>query len=200
MDNVYASLGMIIGGAIVIVTPYIITWIDKRLNKNKEGKNFILNTSIRAKINEVLIEIRAHTGANRVSIIEYHNGNISTNGLPFNFSSMTYESVDYTTKEQILEFQKIPISPISKFLINIHNHPEKYIKIDTDFSDQEIIRLNKLYGIYTNYTFKIGDHIKDGVINISWVFEDITLTEEEIEFILTKIIRIHELMSKMVKH
>jgi hypothetical protein len=191
---------MLIGGTIATVTSYIISWINKRLNKNKEGKNFILNTSIRAKINEVLIEIRAHVRANRVNIIEYHNGNVSTNGLPFNFSSMTYESVDYTTKEQILEFQKIPISPISKFLIDIHNHTEKYIKVGTDFSDQEIIRLNKFHGINTNYTFKIGNHIKDGVINISWVFEDVTLTEEEIEFISIKTIYIHELMSKMIQH
>ena len=200
MDNIYTSLGMLIGGTIATVTSYIISWINKRLNKNKEGKNFILNTSIRAKINEVLIEIRAHVRANRVNIIEYHNGNVSTNGLPFNFSSMTYESVDYTTKEQILEFQKIPISPISKFLIDIHNHTEKYIKVGTDFSDQEIIRLNKFHGINTNYTFKIGNHIKDGVINISWVFEDVTLTEEEIEFISIKTIYIHELMSKMIQH
>ena len=200
MDSMYTSLGMLIGGAIATMTPYIISWINKKLNKNKEGHSFIQNTDIRAKINEVLIEIRAYVGSNRVSIIEYHNGNISTNGLPFNYSSMTYESVDYTTKGQILDFQKIPISPICKLLIDIHNCKQSYLKIGPEFPDQEIIRLNKFYGINTNYTFKIGDHIKDGVVNVSWVFEDITLSEEEIEFIVIKIKYIQDLMSKMIKH
>lgn len=200
MDNIYTSLGMLLGGAIATITPYIITWINKKLKRDKEGKSFILNTNIRAKINEVLIEIRAHVGANRVSIIEYHNGNVSTNGLPFNYSSMTYESVDFTTKEQIIDFQKIPISPISKLLIDIHNCNKTYLKIGPDFSDEEVIKLNKFYGITTNYSFKIGDHIKDGVINVSWVFEDTTLSEEEIEFISIRARHIQDLMSKMVKH
>lgn len=196
----YTSLGMLIGGAVATITPYIISWINKKLNKNKEGYSFIQNTDIRAKINEVLIEIRAYVGSNRVNIIEYHNGNISTNGLPFNYSSMTYESVDYTTKSQILDLQKIPISPICKLLIDIHNCKQSYFKIGPDFPDQEIIRLNKFYGIITNYTFKIGNHIKDGVVNISWVFEDMTLSEEEIEFIIIKIKYIQDLMSKMIKY
>jgi hypothetical protein len=35
---------------------------------------------------------------------------------------------------------------------------------------------------------------------VSWVFEDITLSEEEIEFIVIKIKYIQDLMSKMIKH
>ena len=200
MDNVYTSMGMLLGGFLATITPYIISWGNKKINKNKEGNSFIQNTNIRAKINETLIEIRAYTGANKINIIEDHNGNVSTNGLPFNYSSMTYESVDYTTKEQIIDFQKIPISPISKLLIDIHNCKNDYLRIGPDFKDLEIIKLNKFYGITTNYTFKIGDHIKDGVINISWIHENIILPQEELEFVIIKVRHIQDLMSKMVKH
>jgi len=200
VDNIYTSIGMLLGGFLATITPYIISWGNKKINKHKEGRSFIQNTNIRAKINETLIEIRAYTEANKVSIIEYHNGNVSTNGLPFNYSSMTYESVDYTTREQILDFQKIPISPISKLLIDIHNCKNNHLRIGPDFQDPEIIKLNKYYGITTNYTFKIGDHIKDGVVNISWIHEDIILSEEELGFVIVKIKHIQDLMSKMVKH
>ena len=188
------------GGLLAVITPYVVNWVNKKKYKIKQGQSFIQNTNIRAKINEVLIEIRAHTGANKVNVIEYHNGNVSTNGLPFNYSSMTYESVDYTTREQILDFQKVPISPISKILIDIHNCKKQYIRVGPDFSDTDILGLNKFYGITTNYTIKIGDHIKDGVVNISWVHENVLLSDEDIEFVLIKVKHIQDLMDKMIKH
>lgn len=200
MSEFYTSLGMLIGGALATVTPYIITWIKDKLNKNKQGHSFIQNTILRTKINETLIEIRAYVGANKANIVEYHNGVVSTNGLPFNYSSMTYESVDYTTKETMMDFQKIPISPISKLLIDIHNCNKGYLRIGNDYPDQKIVTLNKYYGNETNYIFKIGDHIKDGVVNVSWVHEDTVITDEELYFIILKVQYINDLMKKMIKY
>jgi len=200
MNEFYTSLGMLIGGALATATPYIINWLKAHLNKNKEGNSFLQNTTTRAKINEALIEIRAHVGANRVSLVEFHNGNISTNGLPFNYSSMTYETVDFTTKEAMMSSQKLPISPISKLLLDIHSCKNTHLRIGPDFPDEKIVTLNKYYGIETNYIFKIGNHIKDGIINVSWIYEDTVLTDEEVEFISLKVKYIHELMSKMLKY
>lgn len=200
MQEFYTSLGMLLGGMLATLTPYIVKWVKSRVDKEKEGKSFIQNTSYRAKINEALIEIRAYVGANRVSIVEYHNGIVSTNGLPFNYSSVTYENVDFTTREIMMDQQKLPISPVSKLLLDIHNCTKNYIRIGSDFKDQKIVTMNKYYGIETNYIFKIGNHIKDGIVNVSWVHEDAALTDEEIEFISLKVKYIHEIMKKMIKY
>ena len=119
MNEFYTSLGMLIGGALATVTPSVVKSLKKYLDRDKDGKSFIQNTTYRAKINEALIEIRAYVGSNRVSITEYHNGIVSTNGLPFNYSSVTYENVDYTTREIMMDQQKLPISPVSKLLLKI---------------------------------------------------------------------------------
>lgn len=200
MQEFYTSLGMLLGGMLATLTPYIVKWVKSRVDKEKEGKSFIQNTSYRAKINEALIEIRAYVGANRVSIVEYHNGIVSTNGLPFNYSSVTYENVDFTTREIMMDQQKLPISPVSKLLLDIHNCTKNYLRIGPDFKDQKIVTMNKYYGIETNYIFKIGNHIKDGIVNVSWVHEDAALTDEEIEFISLKVKYIHEIMKKMIKY
>ena len=60
--------------------------------------------------------------------------------------------------------------------------------------------MNKYYGVETNYIFKIGNHIKDGIVNVSWVHEDTVLTDEEVEFISLKVKYIHEIMKKMIKY
>ena len=69
------ALGVIAGGFIATVTPYIVAWIKKVLYKGEEAKSFLHNTEYRVKINEVLVEIRTAVHANRVAIVEYHNGN-----------------------------------------------------------------------------------------------------------------------------
>ena len=200
MNEFYTSLGMLIGGALATVTPYMVRSLKKYLDRDKDGKSFIQNTTYRAKINEALIEIRAYVGSNRVSITEYHNGIVSTNGLPFNYSSVTYENVDYTTREIMMDQQKLPISPMAKLLLDIHNCVKNYLRIGPDFHDSKIVSMNKYYGVETNYIFKIGNHIKDGIVNVSWVHEDAVLTDEEIEFISLKVKYIHEIMKKMIKY
>jgi hypothetical protein len=200
MEQLFSSLGVFVGAVLATITPFIVTYIKNKLHKNKEGKYFVQNTEIRSKINEILIEIRALVGANRVSIIEYHNGIVSTSGLPFNYASMTYESTDFVTKESIMSFQKIPTSPISKLLMSIHNCKNSYLRVGPDYSDNNIVLFNKFYGVETSYIFKISDHIKDGILTVNWVHEDTELDEDEIEQIVLKTKYIQQMMNKMNKY
>ena len=201
MEQLLSSLGVFVGAILATITPFIVSFVKRKLNKNKEAKYFVENTEIRSKIHEVLVEIRALVGANRVNIIEYHNGIVSTSGLPFNYASMTYESVDFTTKESIMSFQKIPTSPISKLLMSIHNCKNQFLRIGSDYPDTNIILFNKFYGVETNYIFKISDHIKDGILTVNWVHEaDIELDEDEIQQIILKVRYIYQMMNKMNKY
>lgn len=200
-DEILKALGIVGGGVAATLAPYIAAWINKKFKKDEEAKIFIHNTEYRALINEVLVEIRATVGANRVSIIEYHNGNVAINGLPFNYSSMTYEKSDNTTREILLNYQKVPISPICELLLDLHNSQEGYVRVGQDYQRESVVELGNYYGVKTSYIFRIGNHIKYGTVHVSWVNdEEATLTEEELNIVHLKVLYINELMNKMKKH
>lgn len=194
------ALGVIAGGFIATVTPYIATWIKKRLYKGEEAKSFVHNTEYRVKINEALVELRTVVEANRVAIIEYHNGNTAINGLPFNYASMTYEKDDLTTKEIMMNFQKVPISPTCELLLDVHNSEQGYTRVGADYKFKDVVEFYKYYGVESAYVFRIGDHIKYGTLQLMWINEDVTLTAEELQQIHYKVMYINELMNKMKKH
>jgi len=199
-DDILKSLGIVSGAVIATVAPYVATWIQKKRSKNQEASIFIHNTEYRSYINDILIEIRASVGANRVALVEYHNGSVAINGLPFNYASMTYEKTDNTTKDMMLAYQKVPISPISELLLEIHHSKEGYVRVGQDYKQEGIIKLNRYYGAETTYMFRIGDHVKHGTISLTWVSEDKTLTEDEIEDLQLKVMYVGELTDKMKKH
>lgn len=198
--DILKSLGVIAGGVIATVTPYVVAWAKKRFNNNEEAKSFIHNAEYRVQINEVLVEIRTIVGANRVCIVEYHNGNAAINGLPFNYASMTYEKADQTTREMMMSFQKVPISPTCELLLDVHNSDQGYVRVGTDYKHKDVVEFNRYYGVESAYIFRIGDHIKYGTIQLMWIGEDVTLDSEEIEEVHYKIMYINELMKKMKKH
>lgn len=198
--EILKALGIVAGGILATVAPYVATWIKSKWSKNEEANSFIHNTEYRVQINEVLVEIRAIVGANRVSIIEYHNGNAAINGLPFNYASMTYEKDDQTTREMMMNFQKVPISPTCELLLDVHNTEQGYVRVGRDYKHKDVVEFNRYYGIESAYIFRIGDHIKYGTVQLMWIGDDITLEPEEVEQVHYKVMYINELMKKMKKH
>jgi len=198
--EILKNIGVMLGGIIAAIAPYVVKWLSKRLKKDEEGKDFLSNTQCRTWINEALVDIRATVGANRVSLVEYHNGNTTINGLPFNYASMTYEKTDSTTKDLLTTYQKIPISQLCEVLLEIHNSLDGYIKIGQDYANKTIVELNNYYGVETMYVFRIGSHIKYGTVHLMWINEDPELTEEDLDKVHFKVMYINDLMSRMKKH
>ena len=198
--EILKTLGIIGGAAIATIAPYIGTWINKKFKKDTEAETFIYNTEHRALINEVLVEIRTIIGANRVAIVEYHNGNAAINGLPFNYCSMTYEKSDTTTREIMLNYQKVPLSPVCELLLEVHNSKDGYVRVGQDYKEDSVVELSNYYGIKSSYIFRIGDHIKYGTVHVMWVNDDHMLTENQLELLHLKVMYINELMKKMKKH
>jgi len=199
-QDLLKALGIILGGILATVAPYIATWVKKRFAKDAEAKSFLHNAEYRVKINEVLVEVRALTGANRVAVMEYHNGNAAMNGLPFNYASMTYEKTDQTTRDMMPSFQKMPISALCEVLLDVHNSQKGYVKVNENYKYEDAVEVQKYYGIDTSYIFRIGNHIKHGTVHIMWINENPELQEEELEIIHYKVMYINELMEKMKKH
>ena len=198
--EILKALGVIIGGIVATVTPYTVTWLRKRFAKADEAKSFIHNTEHRVKINEVLVELRAITGANRVAIVEYHNGSTAINGLPFNYASMTYEKTDQTTREMLMNFQKIPISSISELLLDVHAAENGVVKVNEEYKYKDVIEFHRYYGVETTYNFRIGNHIKYGTVHIMWINEDVSLSQDMLDEIHYKVMFINELMLQMKKY
>ncbi len=196
-------LGVVFGGMTFFYGGRIYKFIlDKFSSKeNKIGQIFIKNTEVRSQIQDIIIEIIGLTRANRVSLVEFHNGEEAHSGLPFNYASMTYEKTDLTTKNIITEHQRVPIGSISKMLIDLHNNKDGCVKITQTQNDQEVLETINYYGIETLYNFRITNHIKDGMISIVWFNSDKEkLDNDTISILKIKVRTIRDLMKNMKKY
>lgn len=199
-QSLLENLGIIVGAIIASLTPYITSWLKNKFKKKKITFNDSIN--YREKINLILAEIRTYVDSDRASIIEYHNGEKSLSGVPFKYSSMTFENTNNSTKEIILSFQKIPISPIISMLKELVISPDGYIGINLEKEhlkdvEHEVYRIHALYGVTTSYTFKLSSNIENGVLVIDWTNNSVELDPEEIEFIKIKILEIQNLYNKL---
>lgn len=199
-SEVLKSAGVFLGGVLATITPYLVSWIKKKFDKSNEGKAFLDNAEHRIKINEILVEIRALTGANRVALVEYHNGNSTITGLPFNYASMTYERTDQTTREMMRNFQKIPISPICELLLDVQNSEHGYIRVDAIYKHQEVVKFNKYHGVEVEYVYRINDNVKYGTLHVMWINTEPLLSVDQQQEIYYKVMYLNELMLKMKKY
>jgi len=194
------SAGILLGGVLATIAPYVASWIKKKYNKSDESTTFLHNAEYRIKINEVLVEIRTLTGANRVIVLEYHNGNTAITGLPFNYASMTYERTDQTTREMMMNFQKVPISPFCELLLDVQNSDQGVVRVDAIYKHQEVVKFNKFHGVEIEYVYRIGGNIKAGTVHLMWINTEPFLTADQQQEVYYKVMYIDELMTKMKKY
>ena len=64
-------------------------WIDKETSVHIEGSN--IRTEISPKVNSSLLKLMNECDADRVSVLEMHNGKENPTSLPFIYCDMTYE-------------------------------------------------------------------------------------------------------------
>ncbi len=196
-QQIYENLGIIIGATIATIIPYLTAYIKKFKTKSF-FKNSIKN---REKINIILSELRTFLDADRVSLIEYHNGDKSLSGVPFKYASMTYENTNNRTKELIFSFQKVPISPILPMLRGLLESKHGYVKVDTtkksSGSNELVNRTHNYYGVTTAFNFKIGSSLEEGVLSIIWTDSSVELDAEEIEFVRIKLLEIRDILNKL---
>jgi len=193
---IYDNLGILLGATIATLTPYITSWIKKRIKHD----NFLPNLDIRKEIKIEIEKLLVETDANRISIVEFSNTDVSINGLPFNYASMTYEATDNNTKDLIPSFQKIPISPYADMLLSLEGTREQYLCFTDRDSNSAISMVHKYYGQKTIYLFKITNSIRDGVIRLEYTNSYPTFTAEEIDKIKLYIMKLKFLKSQIKKH
>lgn len=181
------------------ISPILIEYFKNRKKpKNNSNIYFTKVLQIKQKINELLIEIRLISGANRVSLIEFHNGGQSLSALPFYHASMMYETTDIQTKELISRFQKIPISLISKMLLNMLES-NKIFYLNNKSNKNNVSEFYKSFGIDKLLNVLLTNNIQNGMLSINWD-DDIDVNIDEIlEKINPKIYSINLLLNELIE-
>lgn len=192
----YVFLGLLIYGvinfkAIVIDGIEIVEELTEEIHNQKMNKrdDFV------ASMNEVLIDLRHQTGADRVLYFEWHNTKENSVGVPFRYFDLVLQTEGYNIPK-CLDYKDIPAGWIvelyemikhgnTTILCDSQNKLDQLYPISQVFYSQDGSRYQMFIGI--NYMSK--DKIQPvGFLAIEWMDSErgIDVNLEEVDEILTK--------------
>lgn len=146
---------------IEILINNIINGIVNHVPSKEEDVKF---TKVSEEIDVILTEILNKTGADRVNLVQYHNGGKGINKQPFLKMSMTNEQVKFGVKAFMPEFKDQFRSTLSYFTKELNDVGYCYIKDHEDLKnvDNSMYDFMSLRGIESAFGIALKD--KDGTI------------------------------------
>ncbi|NJO59123.1 MAG: hypothetical protein HC836_12545 [Richelia sp. RM2_1_2] len=143
-DQIFTILLLMLGGFLMIISLFLMSYIT---NKFSEWNiNTLMDEAeLSVKIQEDLAIFRSEIGANRVSIVLFHNGTNMGNGVPFKKMSIIYESIGVGISPKREHFQNIPIFYFSTMLKEILENG-KPILLDVEAEDDHWALFLKDFG------------------------------------------------------
>lgn len=171
----------------LITAGYFRKWQDK--TKEKQSRNQLMAQIQKDELIHFTIrEIRRQYSADRVYIMQFHNGGYFYTNSPMQKASVTYERNSDGLERIADKFQNILVSHHNWYLTEIINNKMFYVNLDEGMSDLPTKSLLKNYGNYAHAAVPIYDTEKRliAVMGLSWVFSDIpTEIVEDTNFIDT---------------
>jgi len=195
MENLLEATSYLIGATILILCKALFDFVVRQIKKRDVGGIFHKSMKEAVLINQELASLRDKYDFNRTSLIDYHNGVQSFQGISFKNASMRNEMTDINTKPIIKDFQNIPCSILATMLIDLENSPEGY-SITTDDMENETAITYRMYGIKKAYNFKVGKNLTDGIVSLLLNEDNVNLTPEDIKDIKGYIQRIRLIRGK----
>lgn len=195
MENLLTAGGYLIGATILILCKALFDFVIKQIGNKDIGGLFHKSMKQAVLINQELSSLRDKYEFNRTSLIDYHNGITSFQGVSFKNASMRNEMTDINTKSIIKDFQNIPCAILATMLIELENSPEGY-SVTTDDMDNETAITYRMYGIKKAYNFKVGKNLTEGVVSLLLNEDNVNLTPEDIKDIKGHIQRIRLIRGK----
>lgn len=182
------------GEILAIVGLYYTTqFIDRRKAKVNKRKDFDKSIARDVMIQEVLDEIRHRIGCDRVHIIQYSNTLEDLAGYKFKNYSIRYESIDTHKFVPIMAmYQNVPIGQHSELLRRVQQYGYTHIPYD---EDSVIGSIHRAYGVKSSYKFRIGDHLVNGSLSLTWHGQEQQLTGSEIKLCQTLVEKVYSLMN-----
>lgn len=171
----------------LITAGYFRKWQDK--TKEKQSRNQLMAQIQKDELIHFTIrEIRRQYSADRVYIMQFHNGGYFYTNSPMQKASVTYERNSDGLERIADKFQNILVSHHNWYLTEIINNKMFYVNLDEGMSDLPTKSLLKNYGNYAHAAVPIYDTEKRlvAIMGLSWVFSDIpTEIVEDTNFIDT---------------
>ena len=189
------AMAYLAAATLLILCKAVFDYIVKIIKKRDIGGIFHRSMKQAVLINQELASLRDKYEFNRASLIDYHNGVSSFQGVSFKNASMRNEMTDINTKSIIKDFQNIPCAILATMLIELENSPEGY-SVTTDDMDNETAITYRMYGIKKAYNFKVGKNLTEGVVSLLLNEDNVNLTPEDIKDIKGYIQRIRLIRGK----
>lgn len=167
--------------AVALITAgYFKKWQDK--TKEKQSRNQLMAQIQKDELIHFTIrEIRRQYHADRIYIMQFHNGGYFYTNSPMQKASVTYERNSDGLERISDKFQNVLVSHHTWYLTETMGGKMFYADLDSQMSDLPTKSLLKNYGNYAHSAVSIYDDEKRlvGILGLSWVFSDIP--EELIE-------------------
>ena len=192
----YVFLGLLIYGvinfkAIVIDCIEIVQELTEEIHNQKMNKrdDFV------ASMNEVLIDLRHQTGADRVLYFEWHNTKENSVGVPFRYFDLVLQTEGYNIPK-CLDYKDIPAGWIVE-LYEIIKHENKTILCDSQNKLDQLYPISQVfysqdgsrYQMFIGINYMSKDKIQPvGFLAIEWMDREhgIDVNLEEVDEILTE--------------
>ena len=189
------AMAYLAAATLLILCKAVFDYIVKIIKKRDIGGIFHRSMKQAVLINQELASLRDKYEFNRASLIDYHNGVSSFQGVSFKNASRRNEMTDINTKSIIKDFQNIPCAILATMLIELENSPDGY-SVTTDDMDNETAITYRMYGIKKAYNFKVGKNLTEGVVSLLLNEDNVNLTPEDIKDIKGYIQRIRLIRGK----
>jgi hypothetical protein len=204
MEEIFKGIGVLVGAILATIAPSVVRFIKSKVRRSKQLR-FSNNLHIYEDIRLMCREIRVEVEANRIAICEYHNGETSFTGIPFNFVSMLIEDIDLNTKPIIKDFQKIPLGSLAdvshpQVIKRLYECDQEYLYIRRDDPDEALSIIAKYSETSQTLLYKLGKSPLDGILVITWIGGASELTSDQLELVQIKVLHIKELRKKITKY
>lgn len=191
MTDIIKQFGEFFAGIAVVAGPLVVKYTKRKIEESNFTKKKL---DIATLVSDRLAEMRIAYAVDRISIVEFSNGDKSVSGFPFLFTTMTYEKVGYNISHQQHLTNKVPASWYVDFNAPFTDPKSKYgrfyddgrYKIDeqSEGISEEIGKTLKGFGSKSNWTFKISKNISLGLVILTSIDEHRVFSEEMISCIL----------------
>ncbi len=149
-------------------------------NKSHSVKMQLRLTQINPQIDAIMLKLLIETGADRVFIIEMHNGSNNPTGLPFVYGEMTYEQMIDPNMQAVAE--EYGTINLSRYTFITHVYKQKLFK----GSIEQLMNIDmKLAGRMTQNGVKYmymgsltGNNIPIGFLGVTYINKPINSTAE----------------------
>lgn len=193
-ESLAINIGTVLGAAAIVLAPHVTKWWQKKSKTMFD--NFNKNAAARHELKELMREVLHRFQAQRVAVFNYHNGDYSKSGFPFDYVSAVYEVTDRNTQPIIERFQKLPISMFTESLTEIIKNEARGVTVTDRNSPAEVRSQMEDYGFSTVYHFGLTQKALDGVVSVCFTAAT-QLSEADVEWLRHKVREMYQLQKAL---